>query len=261
MKRMISIAIMLGVLLWQWPALAATPRASGNTFSVGADIDAQGRITALQPGAEIKAPIVAVLDQAAKSWRFVPVQRDGKAVPVHSFIRARLDLVPAADGKYTIRVSCKGAGPLVKPPRKEISPDYPTDILGSLEAGGVLFAVHLDLAPDGKVVVTDIKTYAQGLSFRHKAMLADALKRWYERSSAVPESVDGQAVAATMARQTHVQVVAVGSDADAAGQAPNDGLDAAQKAFLRDSGIPLTDATFSGSVLKPAALPTLVLQP
>ena len=259
MQRMVLITVVLGLLLWQWPALAATLHASENTFSIGADIDAQGRITALQPGAEIKAPVVAVLNEAAKSWRFVPVQRDGKAVPVHSFIRARLEVAPTTDGKYTIRVSCSGAGPLVKPPRKEISPDYPTDILGSLEAAGVLFAVHLDLAPDGKVVVTDIKTYAQGQSFRHKAMLADALKRWYERSSAVPETVDGQAVAATIARQIHVQLVAV--DSAAAGHDPNDHLDAAQKAFLRESGIPLTDAAFSGSVLKPAVLPTVVLQP
>ncbi|WP_139350537.1 hypothetical protein [Rhodanobacter sp. B04] len=67
----------------------------------------------------------------------------------------------------------------------------------SLVTNGILFVLHLDLASDGKMAVTLTKTYAEGLSESPQTSLANALKRSPERSSVTPETVDGQAVAAT----------------------------------------------------------------
>ncbi|OOG59276.1 hypothetical protein [Rhodanobacter sp. C03] len=283
MKTIMRSIVIAGLLSGSLSAqAAAAPKAFKHTYQVGTDVNTDGQIVQIQPDQDVPPPIVAILDETMKHWSFVPVQQGGKAVPVHSFISAEVEASENTDGKYAIRVTYLGAGPKLLGPKKggpdkKTGPDYPERVLHTLGPHGAVAVSHLDLTADGKVVVTDIQTDLGGAqSDANKELFAAALKRWYERGSALPETVDGQPIAAKMVTDMTIQIVATITQRmelspsmavayPATGGAPpavaND-LDEAQKAFLKQSGYSLdNDGTNSQSVLKPSMTATVVMQP
>ena len=189
MKDMTLFAASL-LLLCALPTQAAQVREQ--TYVVGADVDANGRITATQVDADVPANIADVLAGAVKQWEFVPAKRDGHPVPAHTFIRAKLQAVLNPSGHDEVRFQFIGNGPRLD--KTNPTPRYPLD---AARAGKSAF-VFLDatVQPDGNLA--DMTVHSQVAnrpvlpSFEH-AVLA-AAKDWH----ATPEQVDGRPVATHM---------------------------------------------------------------
>jgi hypothetical protein len=159
------------------------------TFVIGADVNTQGEVTQTQPEASVTAPIAAMLDLALKQWRFEPVQQDGKAVSVHTFIEARLEATPDDNGKYTLRISYMRHGPTWD---RDQPPKYPEDAIRLRETG--IVAMTGNLQPDGKIVITDTRSIVE--SGRGRSSLKTAAIDWFSRHVVTPETVDGHPAAA-----------------------------------------------------------------
>ncbi len=115
-------------------AVSLTARAADKreqTYKVGADVDAQGHITATQVDPDIPASIAAVLSAAVKRWQFTPAKLNGRPVPAHTFIYTKLQALPNASGQYNLRISFMGNGPNIN---SRALPQYPRDAIRAREA-------------------------------------------------------------------------------------------------------------------------------
>jgi hypothetical protein len=186
MKRMHWLLVLF--LVWTLPAWADDTRKQ--TFVVGADVNAQGEVTQTQVDADVTKPIAAVLDLALKHWSFVPAQREGKAVPVHTFIEAKLEALADASGKYTLTIRYVSQGP--KWEHLDV-PHYPEDAIrmrveGSVEAVG-------ELQADGRLIVGDSRT---SIKAREGKLLVQAVDDYLRHDRYTPETVDGKPVPARL---------------------------------------------------------------
>lgn len=256
---------MIAVLVWSLtlvPASSATgTKPLAHLYTAAIDVDAQGRVVHTEPAADTPAPVAVVLDQALKQWRFAPVIQDGHAATVHSYVVAEVQALPAAAGKYNVRVSYVGVGPRYVKSTAATGPDYPPQVLQALaesgrSQGGATIVVDLVLPPEGKLTVTDahVTTHAE-LNMREKLSLIAAVKRYLLQGSVQPELVDGRAVTANL--QTSIVVSLFPVDSATTGlnhdQATTD--QATNLAAARQ------DAAQSQSVLKPSMVDTVSLQP
>jgi len=169
------------------------------TFVVGADVNAQGEVTQTQVDAGVAKPIAAVLDLALKHWSFVLAQREGKVVPVHTFITATLESVSDADGKYTLTIRYISQGP-----RWEHSnfPTYSPEALQIHAQGSV--AVTAELQANGKLVIKDSRTSTTGRSGR---LLTNGVDEALQHDRFTPEMLDGKPVPAHLrARAVFLQL-------------------------------------------------------
>lgn len=185
-------------LAWVLPVRAAEVR--GKSYQAGADVDAQGKVTATQFDADVPASIANVLTAAIKQWSFVPAKRDGQAVPAHTFIRLALKALPDAQGQYSLRISFRGNGPRLL---KFVGPVYPEVAKRTGVSGSVILAATVQ--PDGHLSELDI---SNGESRNKHALTA------FERSALAaarqwrfaPEAVDGQPVATRMQIPVHFEL-------------------------------------------------------
>ncbi|AGG87298.1 energy transducer TonB [Rhodanobacter denitrificans] len=183
-KVMLRTAMLL--LICALSAHAAERREQ--TFVVGADVNAQGEVTQTQPEAGVSKPIAAALDLALKHWQFVPAQKDGIAVPAHTFIETELEAIPDGNGRYSLRISYIRHGPTWD---RHLPPAYPTDAVRNHESGVIV--VTGDLHQDGKIVITDIRGVLEGGG---GLLLKKAAKDWFLHHNVVPETMEGRPVAA-----------------------------------------------------------------
>jgi hypothetical protein len=254
MKTGAIIVAMTACLLVAKPALSATAaKTLGHNYTVAVDVDPLGRVAQTQPTADTPAPIAAVLDQAVRQWRFVPVQRDGKAVPVHSYLVGEVQALPQGPDKFAVRVSYVSVGPMFSSQKPGTGPDYPEQVMRALAANdrAAVVVVDLELPPGGKLAVTDATASPDGdLRGADKRLLVAAVRRYYEQGSIMPELVDGQPVLAKLQTSMSVQLI----------KAP---ASAAEAALLQNAGQKSPDQPTidTGSVLKPSMVEPVMLQP
>jgi len=160
------------------------------TFVVGADVNAQGEVTQTQVDAGVAKPIAAALDLALKHWSFVPAQRDGKSLPVHTFIKVKFEAIADAAGKYTLSISYVSQGPKWD---NKFAPRYPPDAIRERAEGSV--AIIGELQADGKLTITDTQTSVGG---RAGKLLVQAAKDSLLLDTYIPEQVDGMPVPARL---------------------------------------------------------------
>ncbi len=184
MKSMRWLLMLL--LAWTLPAWADDARQQ--TFVVGADVNAQGEVTQTQVDADVAKPIAAVLDLALKHWSFVPAQRDGKSLSVHTFIEVKFEAIADAAGKYTLTIRYVSQGPKWN---KKFIPRYPPDAIRERAQGSV--AIIGELQADGKLTITDSQTSVGG---RAGKLLVQAAKDSLLLDTYTPEQVDGMPVPA-----------------------------------------------------------------
>jgi len=188
-----SINLLIVGLLLACSLTAQAAEEREQTYVIGADVDADGHITATQFDPDVSAPFTALLSAAVKQWQFVPATLNGRRVPAHTFIKTRLQAVPDASGKYDLRISFMGNGPRLDQPTQPIYPRQ--EIILNHGAALVLEAVA---QPDGHLTgmtVTGKPADLPGLVFFQRAVL-EAAKHW----RTTPEKVNGQAVA------THLRI-------------------------------------------------------
>lgn len=173
--------------------LASTTTAWGadtreQTYVIGADVNQQGNITQTQVDADVSQGIAGVLDRALKQWQFVPAQQDGNAALVHTFIEARLEVIPAAAGKYTLRVSYLKHGPKwdSRPPA------YPAAAIRQRDSGTVVLLARMN--EKGQFDVSE--TRAALANGNPRSTLKQAARTWLTSLQAVPETVNDKPVAA-----------------------------------------------------------------
>ena len=143
---MLSTAMLL--LACSLTAQAAEKREQ--TYKVGADVDANGRITATQVDSTVPASIAAVLASAVKQWQFRPATLNGRPVPAHTFISAKLQALPNTSGQYNLRISFMGNGPKIN---MAAQPQYPRDAIRAHESAFTI--LDATVQPDGSL--TDMK--------------------------------------------------------------------------------------------------------
>lgn len=254
MKAIMRSIVVTGLLLGSLRAQATTaPKTFEHIYSVGANVNADGQIVQIQPDPDVPPPIAAVLDEAVKHWRFVPVQQGGKAVPVHSYLVAEVQALPQESGKFAVRVSYVRVGPMFKSQKPGASPDYPEQVWHALAANerAAAVVVDLELPPGGKLVVTQATASPDGgLRGADKRLLVAAVRRYYEQGSIMPELVDGQPVFAKLQISTSIQTIKEPISTDEAALLAKSGQ--------KSPGQPATD---TGSVLKPSMVEPVMLQP
>lgn len=195
MKNAISCVGLL-MLFCMLPARAVDVREQG--YSVGVNVDAQGRVTACDPddGSPGRVPtqIAKVIDAAVQQWRFAPARIGGKAVPAHTFVHVKLRATPNAKGGYDLRISYVGNGPRLE--RHGVIPTYPADAIRMRESAFVYLDVTVQ--PDGSL--TDAKVTSQFESWKVRPSFKKSALEMVKQWRAVPERVNGQPVA------THLRV-------------------------------------------------------
>lgn len=187
MKR---IALFLAAGLFAlWLPNANAQKARVSEFTVGADIDAQGAVAKTEVEPSVTPGIAAALEQAIRYWRFVPAQHDGMAVPAHTFITAKLEILPIADGKLDLRISYVRHGP--KSDLFDVLPSYPRDAIRARQQGMVVLLGELPVR--GKATVTLVKC---AVTQQDCGSLRRATEDWFLHGTWTPETVDGQPVPA-----------------------------------------------------------------
>jgi hypothetical protein len=185
MKNVMLCAAML-LLACSLTVRAAEKREQ--TYKVGADVDAQGHITATQVDPDVPASIAAVLSAAVKRWQFTPAKLNGRPVPAHTFITAKLQASPNTSGQYNLHISFIGNGPRLD---NRTPPQYPADALSRRQAAFLI--LDASVQPNGHL--TDMKVSNKFEDWpvlpSFKVAVLTAAKQWH----AIPEQVDGQPVA------------------------------------------------------------------
>ncbi len=179
-------------LLLAWALTTQAGQVRGQTYVVGADVDANGRITATQVDADVPANVADVLADAVKQWEFEPATDNGRPVPAHTFLRVKLQAVADTGGRDTLRLDFIGNGPRLD--KTNPTPRYPVDAARAHEAA-FLF-LEATVQPDGSLTDLSVRSqFASGPTHPsfEQAVLA-AARHWH----ATPEQVDGQPVATKM---------------------------------------------------------------
>ncbi|WEN15621.1 energy transducer TonB [Rhodanobacter sp. AS-Z3] len=190
MKNVTYVAVSL-LLVCSLTARAAEKREQ--TFVIGADVNAQGHLTATQVDPGVSASVAALLSAAVKQWQFVPATRDGHAVSAHTFVYTRLQASPNTQGQYNLRISFLGNGPDISRP---VAPRYPRDAIRARE--GAFAILDATVQPDGHL--SDMSVSSQFANWPLRASFKSAVLTAAQRWHATPEQVEGQPVA------THVRV-------------------------------------------------------
>ncbi|OOG59277.1 hypothetical protein [Rhodanobacter sp. C03] len=257
MNRLIRCTAIVALMLWLSPSLATQTREQ--TFTVGADVDAQGQVTQTQPEPGAAPQIAAVLDEAIKHWRFVPTQHDGKAAPAHTFITAKLEALPVTDGKYSLRISYVGVGPKWN---RTGGAHYPDAAVRSNVNG--LVVILGDFPLDGSPVVTDTRhEFEDG----YGKLFAKAAKDWFLHTSYTLETVDGQPVEAHVRTYVVFELDQVNRDNGSPAPDVPYSLSPSEKTLLHQAGFtdddlrPNSNRLLLSSVLRPSMVDTVTLQP
>lgn len=183
-----NVMLCVAMLLLACSLAARAAEKREQTYKVGADVDAQGHITATQVDPDVPASIAAVLASAVKQWQFVPAKLNGRPVPAHTFITAKLQASPNAQGQYDLRISFIGNGPRLD---NRIPPQYPADAIRRRRAAFLI--LNATVQPSGHL--TDLKVSNKFEDWpvmpSFKIAVLTAAKQWH----AIPEQVDAQPVA------------------------------------------------------------------
>ena len=186
MKKTFGCCVAIFLLTCASAAWGAETREQ--TYVVGADVNTQGQVTQTQVDANVNKGIASFLDLALKRWQFVPAHHDGNAAIVHTFIEIKFEVIPGDADKYTLRVSYLKHGPKwdSRPPK------YPAQAIRERDTGMVVLLGRMN--QDGEFEISETRAIlANG---NPRSTLKQAARNWLASLHAVPETVNGQPVAA-----------------------------------------------------------------
>lgn len=153
-------------------------------------INPQGRVTAMAalPNKRLdRTPQIRTrIEQAVRTWKFLPGLVDGKPAETQSGLYLRATLTPTSDTTISIRFDHANVGPLES---RMVPPRYPPDAIRHRKTGQVVLVVAYDT--QGRV--SSMKT-AEGLP-KVDATLIDAAEKATSQLKFEPEMVGGHALA------------------------------------------------------------------
>ena len=178
----IVIVIFIAALLLAMPAMSGTfegwKRAS-------VDVDADGRVTAVELVDELSGAMATVMQQEIATWQFTPARVDGQAVSSRTHVAYALRAEAMDDDLYGVRIVDVSNGPMVVS-KKGLR--YPRQALRRALQGTVYLQVWI--AADGSV--SQVESAEETRAHRMLVLAAQkAVSSWRFK----PEEVDGHPVA------------------------------------------------------------------
>lgn len=140
-------------------------------------------------------PIVDLVRDAAKKWRFYPVIRNGKPVVARSSMYVRVVLSKNTDGNFTARIKGATFGDMSSTSTESVHnaeinkhhpPSYPVEAIRAHVQGTVYLALRVDRSGhviDAVVEQVNLENYgAESMLNRYRKLMAkaslDAARRW-----------------------------------------------------------------------------------
>jgi TonB family protein len=151
------------------------------------ELDAAGRIVALEPIGKAAEGLKEFLLGEVSTWTFEPGRVDGQPAPTRTTVVVTLAARKAGDDQFAFRIVDAATGPGIA---EAAPPRYPTESIRAREAGEVLLRVEVDAAGRATSVAVDRSIAAKRL----EAAAVKAARAW----TFVPERVGGHAIASTV---------------------------------------------------------------
>jgi TonB family protein len=139
---------------------------------VDVDVDATGRVLAVEPADAVAGEIAGFLREQVSRWQFEPATVRGEPVPTRTSVTIRLEATGARSGRQLeVRIVGAGTGPRYKVNR---APRYPLAALDRKDSGEVLLRV--DFNREGRVTAVAVER-SVGRKYFERAAL-DAVRDW-----------------------------------------------------------------------------------
>lgn len=186
MNRLLVSSLAAALLSLSAGAGAAPQQADDSNFNLtyALELDAQGRITGLQPQPAMDSPeLLARIESEVRGWSFRPAQLDGQPVPTRTYLRLGVRAPGLQADKA--RIVSATTGPAVASMK---APGYPAEALRRGEGGLVVLKLKLDTQGRVRGVAT------QPGSSPNRA-LAEAARAAAKHWRFLPELADGEPVA------------------------------------------------------------------
>lgn len=232
------LAVPLACLFWVAPALQAEDAGQGPVLvhmQAALDIDVEGRVSAVTFVDERKVPEVVRRDaeQVARSWRFMPPTRNGKAVSGRTYAGVQACLAPTPHGiDYTFAFTGNGPASTFRPPRKP--PRAPALPIATLMGQGV---DHLTgrtvyvVSPEGTATLESAVLDDPELQARYGHLWLRDQREFFKNFRYQPELIDGVPTATRLETATSQRWLkdASRSDIDARVRERDENSDACRK--------------------------------
>ncbi|WP_330947658.1 hypothetical protein [Thermomonas sp. LB-4] len=198
MRMTVWAALACGFVGWTGMAQAAKPPAKPQLvrFDFSATVQADGTLADIQPDAALAENLQAMVRRRVATWRYTPLQWQGKQVasPVSQSIK--LEIVPVAESSFAFRIL--GVGKQEKPAlivrRTEKTPMSPPRFPPELMRSGVnavlVYAVLYDAAGKPSEVELMYPAQVDRVYQRLDAASREAIAKW-----SVPHTFEGAPIA------------------------------------------------------------------
>ena len=164
------------------------------TTQVRIDVDAGGRVTAVEPTSALPAPLAGAIREHVRGWRFEAPMQAGQAVAGTTY--ARMSVCATANGdELAFSLGRPENGPGVD--TRMLRPSFfPPMSRGLVDSGRMEMEVVYEVQPDGSANVVSLTTTPNRASTRRE--VEAAFRKWLAPMRFEPERVDGQPVATRM---------------------------------------------------------------
>lgn len=164
------------------------------TQSWQVSLDADGRVTRLDPIDELAPAVRDPLERAIRGWTFEPGRIEGRPAPTETTLTLDVSFAPGQGDDYSVRIDdARTGGRIVPDISRKGAPRFPRE---AVKRG--LFAmivVRVDYDVDGRVVAVEPQPqYAINSMRVLEKATAVAVKKWM----VAPERVGGRAVASSL---------------------------------------------------------------
>lgn len=192
--RIVRLLPMLALLCSAGPLSAEAPKPVLTTTQVRIDVDASGRVTAVEPTSPLPAPLSTAIREHVRGWRFEAPVHEGQAVPGTTY--ARMSVCAAAAGDqlaFTVGKPQNGPGVDARMLGSFFFPSMSSIVL---QHERIEMDVVYEVQPDGRADVVSLTTVPDRAALRRE--LDVAFRKWFAPMRFEPERVGGQAVATRM---------------------------------------------------------------
>lgn len=163
------------------------------TTQVRIDVDATGRVAAVEPTSKLPAPLADTIRRHVAQWRFDAPRRDGLPVAGTTFARMSVCAMQApgsGDLAFALGASENGPGMDARMLRPSFFPPMSTALV---ELGRLDMEAIYEVGTDGRATVVSLTTTPANPGVRRG--IEAAFRKWLAPMRFQPEALDGQAVA------------------------------------------------------------------
>lgn len=154
------------------PAAAADEPAEPIFAVVDVDLDAGGKVVAIEPADALASEMAEFLRAQVSTWEFEPATLRGQPVPTRTSVMVRLEPTGERTGRQVeVRIVDAATGPRY---RTNPAPRYPQAAFERRDTGAVLLRVDFDR--DGRVTDAAVERSVGRKSFETAAL--NAVRKW-----------------------------------------------------------------------------------